>query len=103
MHQVVCATTDPAKVSHCATSQMFGKDPAHLHPLPSRAVYRNALGGGTRAGARNRVANARRFLPEADFWVAIEAGMDGDSTFGWVVIETPPRGERVRLLCRYLR
>ncbi|WP_250845087.1 DUF84 family protein, partial [Escherichia coli] len=36
----------------------------------------------TRAGARNREANARRLLPEADFWVAIEAGIDGDSTPG---------------------
>ncbi|XNM72380.1 inosine/xanthosine triphosphatase [Escherichia coli] len=51
-------------------------------------------GEETRAGARNRVANARRLLPEADFWVAIEAGIDGDSTFSWVVIEnTSQRGE----------
>ncbi|MCB5650348.1 DUF84 family protein, partial [Bifidobacterium breve] len=48
----------------------------------------------TRAGARNRVANARCLHPEADFWVAIEAGIDGDSTFSWVVIENASqRGE----------
>lgn len=48
----------------------------------------------TRAGARNRVANARLAQPNADFWVAIEAGIDDDSTFSWVVIESASqRGE----------
>ena len=48
----------------------------------------------TRAGARNRVANARFAQPEADFWVAIEAGIDEGSTFSWVVIESrQQRGE----------
>lgn len=32
--------------------------------------------------------------PEADFWVAIEAGIDDDSTFSWVAIESvEQRGE----------
>ncbi|MGX7900321.1 inosine/xanthosine triphosphatase, partial [Klebsiella pneumoniae] len=45
-------------------------------------------------GARNRVANARLAQPNADFWVAIEAGIDDDSTFSWVVIESAgQRGE----------
>lgn len=107
MHQVVCATTNPAKIQ--AILQAFhgssAKDPAILHPLPSSGVPEQPFGSEeTRAGARNRVANARRLLPEADFWVAIEAGIDGDSTFSWVVIENASqRGERVRLLCRCLR
>nr|VUD30905.1 NTPase [Raoultella sp. NCTC 9187] len=48
----------------------------------------------TRAGARNRVVNARAARPDADFWVAIEAGIDDGSTFSWVVIENSlQRGE----------
>jgi inosine/xanthosine triphosphatase len=38
--------------------------------------------------------NARQVRPEADFWVAVEAGIDDDSTFSWVVIENQnKRGE----------
>ncbi|MFP1482817.1 inosine/xanthosine triphosphatase [Escherichia coli] len=98
MHQVVCATTNPAKIQAIlqAFHEIFGEGSCHLHPLPSRAVYRNSpLAVGKRALAHEiGVANARRLLPEADFWVAIEAGIDGDSTFSWVVIEnTSQRGE----------
>ena len=50
----------------------------------------------TRAGARNRVANARLVQPSADFWVAIEAGIDDGSTFSWVVIESADRRGEAR-------
>jgi inosine/xanthosine triphosphatase len=30
----------------------------------------------TRQGALNRVANARRMIPDADFWVGLEGGLD---------------------------
>jgi non-canonical (house-cleaning) NTP pyrophosphatase len=36
----------------------------------------------------------RARCPDADFWVAIEAGIDEGSTFSWVVIESrEQRGE----------
>ena len=45
----------------------------------------------TLTGAKNRVKNAKKLKPEADFWVGIEAGVDlvdGDmATFAWVVIQ----------------
>ncbi|NYY78316.1 non-canonical purine NTP phosphatase [Escherichia coli] len=76
-------------------SRIFGEGSCHIASVAVEAVYRNSpLAVRKRAGARNRVANARRLLPEADFWVAIEAGIDGDSTFSWVVIENASqRGE----------
>lgn len=67
-----------------------------MNPSPSRVACRNNLSetGETRAGARNRVDNARRLHPQADFWVAIEAGIDDDATFSWVVIDNGiQRGE----------
>ncbi len=66
-----------------------------MSPSPSRAACRNSPSAARkRAGARNRVANARLARPNADFWVAIEAGIDDDSTFSWVVIESASqRGE----------
>lgn len=38
-------------------------------------------------GARQRVMAARQVRPEADFWVGVEAGIEDDMTFAWIVIE----------------
>ena len=87
MHHVVSATTNPAKIQAIlqAFNEIFGEGSCHIESV---AVEE------TRAGARNRVANARIAQPEADFWVAIEAGIDEGSTFSWVVIESrQQRGE----------
>lgn len=98
MHQVVCATTNPAKIQAIlqAFHEIFGEGSCHIASVAVESgVPEQPFGSEeTRAGAQNRVANARRLLPEADFWVAIEAGIDGDSTFSWVVIENASqRGE----------
>ena len=98
MHQVVCATTNPAKIQAIlqAFHEIFGEGSCHIASVAVESgVPEQPFGSEeTRAGARNRVANARRLHPEADFWVAIEAGIDGDSTFSWVVIENASqRGE----------
>ena len=89
MHHVVSATTNPAKIQAIlqAFDEIFGEGSCHIESV--------AFGSEeTRAGARNRVANARLARPNADFWVAIEAGIDDDSTFSWVVIESASqRGE----------
>jgi inosine/xanthosine triphosphatase len=38
--------------------------------------------------------NARQVRPEAAFWVAIEAGIEDDSAFAWMVVENQKqRGE----------
>ncbi|KYT54218.1 inositol monophosphatase [Escherichia coli] len=97
MHQVVCATTNPAKIQAIlqAFHEIFGEGSCHIASVAVESgVPEQPFGSEeTRAGARNRVANARRLLPEADFWVAIEAGIDGDSTFSWVVIEAGIDGD----------
>lgn len=98
MHHVIAATTNPAKIRAIlhAFQQIFGEGACHIDSVAvDSGVPEQPLGNEqTRAGARNRVANARLAQPEADFWVAIEAGIDDDSTFSWVVIETrEQRGE----------
>ena len=84
MHQVVCATTNPAKIQAIlqAFHEIFGEGSCHIASVAVESgVPEQPFGSEeTRAGARNRVANARRLLPEADFWVAIEAGIDGDTS-----------------------
>ncbi|ADO49970.1 inosine/xanthosine triphosphatase [[Enterobacter] lignolyticus] len=98
MHQVVSATTNPAKIRAIlqAFAEIFGEGSCHIEAIAVESGVPEQPNGceETRAGARNRIANARASRPDADFWVAIEAGIDDDSTFSWVVIESrQQRGE----------
>jgi inosine/xanthosine triphosphatase len=45
----------------------------------------------TRQGALNRVKNARQISPGADYYVGIEAGIEQEMTFAWMVIESKER------------
>ena len=91
MHHVVSATTNHAKIQAIlqAFNEIFGEGSCHIESVSVESgVPEQPFGNEeTRAGARNRVANARAVQPNADFWVAIEAGIDEGSTFSWVVIE----------------
>ncbi|XXD11345.1 inosine/xanthosine triphosphatase [Klebsiella sp. R445] len=91
MHHVVSATTNPAKIRAIqqAFNEIFGEGSCHIESVSVESgVPEQPFGNEeTRAGARNRVANARIAQPNADYWVAIEAGIDDGSTFSWVVIE----------------
>lgn len=98
MHQVIVATTNPAKIQAilAAFDQIYGEGSCHIDAISvETGVPEQPFGSEeTRAGARNRLANARQVKPEADFWVAIEAGIDEGATFSWVVIESrDQRGE----------
>lgn len=98
MHHVVSATTNPAKIQAIlqAFNEIFGEGSCHIESVSVESgVPEQPFGSPeTRAGARNRVENARALRPQADFWVAIEAGIDEGSTFSWVVIENrEQRGE----------
>ena len=98
MHHVVSATTNPAKIQAIirAFEEIFGAGSCHIEAIGVESgVPEQPFGSEeTRAGARNRVANARAAAPDADFWVAIEAGIDEGATFSWVVIESrEQRGE----------
>jgi inosine/xanthosine triphosphatase len=98
MHHVVSATTNPAKIQAIlqAFNEIFGEGSCHIESVSVESgVPEQPFGSDeTRAGARNRVTNARAARPDADFWVAIEAGIDDGSTFSWVVIENSlQRGE----------
>ena len=99
MHHVVSATTNPAKIQAIlqAFDEIFGEGSCHIESVSVESgVPEQPFGEETRAGARNRVANARIAQPHADFWVAIEAGIDDGSTFSWVVIESADRRGEAR-------
>ncbi|NVJ55559.1 MAG: inosine/xanthosine triphosphatase [Vibrionaceae bacterium] len=48
----------------------------------------------TRDGALNRVKNAKVSLPNADYYVGLEAGIEDNVTFAWMIIQSDThRGE----------
>lgn len=98
MYQVVCATTNPAKIQSVllAFTHIYGDGACQIESVVVDSnVPEQPFGSSeTKLGAQNRIDNARKLKPEADFWVAIEAGIDEGSTFSWVIIEsTTQHGE----------
>lgn len=91
MYHVVCATTNPAKIQSVllAFTHIFGDDSCEIESvIVDSDVPEQPFGNQeTKLGAQNRIDHARALKPDADFWVAIEAGIDEGSTFSWVIIE----------------
>ncbi len=46
----------------------------------------------TKQGALNRVFNAKQQYPNADYYVGLEAGIEKNSTFAWMIIDN---GEKI--------
>ena len=98
MYQVIAATINPAKIRAIsqAFSDVFGEGSCHIRgvEVDSGVAAQPLSDRETRTGARQRVANARQAEPRADFWVAIEAGIEEDCAFAWMVVENAhQRGE----------
>jgi len=98
MYHVVAATTNPAKIMaiSLAFEDIFGADSFRIEGVDvDSGVPAQPIGSiETRTGARHRVISARQVRPEADFWVGVEAGIEDNMTFAWMVIENMhQRGE----------
>jgi len=98
MYHVVATTTNPAKVDAIqqAFDDVFGANQSRIEAVNVESgVSLQPIGTiETRTGARQRIMAARQVRPEADFWVGIEAGVEDNMTFAWVVVENAQiRGE----------
>ena len=60
----------------------------------------------TLQGAMNRAAGAQKFMPEGDYWVGIEGGVEegssGLAAFAWIVIVSPDLKGKGRTATFYL-
>lgn len=83
------ASANPAKINAVASAfaEIFPTETLDVKGIavPSGVADQPMSSDETLLGAMNRVAELARV--EADFRVAIEAGLDGDFTFAWMVIE----------------
>lgn len=91
MYHVVVATRNPAKIRAvtAAFAELYGSDQITVSgvDVPSGVAAQPMSAEETWQGANQRLINAQDLGVAADFWVAIEAGLDGAQAFAWILIE----------------
>ena len=89
MKTIIVASKNPAKINavNSAFSEAFTESFTIEGVSVKSGVPDQPLSHSeTLAGARNRVNNAKAIHPNADFWVGLEAGIEGEHAFAWMVI-----------------
>jgi len=98
MKKVIIASLNPAKISAVQSafeavfpSQIFDYQGVSV---PSEVADQPMSNEETKAGALNRVKNAKQEIKNGDFYVGLEAGIEDSVTFAWMIIESQThRGE----------
>ena len=96
MRKIVLASQNPvkAKATEEGFRRLFADESFDLTTVsvPSGVADQPLSDIETLRGARNRAQAARALMPEADFWVGMEGGIEDVGTelvaFAWVVIES---------------
>ncbi|MFW0964538.1 inosine/xanthosine triphosphatase [Vibrio parahaemolyticus] len=96
--KVVIASLNPAKINavKSAFQSAFPQQAFEFVGIsvPSEVADQPMTNEETHRGALNRVKNAKVEMPTADLYVGLEAGIEGNVTFAWMVIESDThRGE----------
>lgn len=96
--KVIVASLNPAKIN-AVKSAFLASFPNQSFEfsgvsVPSGVADQPMSNQETYQGARQRVTNAKQAVADADFYVGLEAGIEGQVTFAWMVIESQQqRGE----------
>jgi len=108
MKTVIVASQNPVKLQAVQEgfARMFPGEEFCIQSIsvPSGVDAQPRSDRETLQGALNRVENARRAAPEADFWAGVEGGIEDDdpsgsgsmSAFAWVVISDSRRLGKAR-------
>lgn len=94
---LVVASQNPVKVeaTRRGFASMFPSLAFHLHPVavPSGVRPQPLSDAETLQGALNRTQHAAQLVPQADYWVGIEGGVEerqgSMEAFAWIVVFTP--------------
>ncbi|KAJ1444193.1 Non-canonical purine NTP phosphatase/PRRC1 [Ochromonadaceae sp. CCMP2298] len=92
--KVIVASKNPVKINctQIGFNQMFPNETFQVEGITTSSGVGNQpmTNEETLAGAKNRAANAKVGMTDANFWVGIEGGVeetkDGMEAFAWVVI-----------------
>ncbi|NOH98919.1 inosine/xanthosine triphosphatase [Vibrio sp. 99-70-13A1] len=98
MKSVVIASLNPAKINavKSAFQSAFPNEDFTFTgvSVESGVADQPMTNDETYLGAENRVRNSELTQPGADFYVGLEAGIEGSVTFAWMIIESQKqRGE----------
>ena len=96
MLSIVLASKNPVKVQATLRGfhRMFPGEPCTIHTVtaPSGVRSQPFSSAETLQGACNRVQQATHLVPEADYWVGIEGGVEDQqgemAAFAWVVVRS---------------
>lgn len=92
MKNVIIASLNPAKIQavESAFSSVFPQHEFNFKgvSVPSNVSDQPMSNCETYLGSTNRVYNAQQVEPSADYYVGIEAGIEGHTTFAWMIIES---------------
>lgn len=106
MRKIIIASQNPAKVNavKSAFSAVFPEQAfTFIGVSVSSEVSEQPMSDDeTKQGALNRVRNAKRHSPGADYYVGLEAGIEGDKTFAWMIIESDQQRGESRSACLML-
>jgi inosine/xanthosine triphosphatase len=95
---LVVASHNPVKIeaTRRGFASMFPTREFHVHPMavPSGVRPQPLSDAETLQGALNRVQHAARLVPQADYCVGIEGGVEDRQgsmeAFAWIVVSAPP-------------
>ena len=89
--KVVVASANPAKIRAVeqALQQIWPEQPIDCsgQRTESGVAAQPMTSAETLQGALNRLTSLSQTQPDADYYVAIEAGLDGDCSFAWVTVQ----------------
>lgn len=93
--RIIVASLNPAKIEavRSAFTQVFPERTFDFIgvSVPSGVADQPMSDEETHAGARNRVRNAKQMQPDGDVYVGLEAGIEQNMTYAWMVIESATR------------
>ncbi|HEX7118037.1 MAG TPA: inosine/xanthosine triphosphatase [Longimicrobiales bacterium] len=97
--RIVVASENPAKIraAHGAFRRAFRDRPFEVVAVsvPSGVGHQPLSDEETLRGARNRAEAARARIPDADFWIGMEGGVEehaaGLASFAWIVVRSRDR------------
>ncbi len=100
MPTIIVASTNPAKITAVtdAFNAIFPQQSFTTTGVSTESGVRDQplTSEETLLGANNRVISCRERYPDADYIVGLEAGLDDNFTFAWMVIEHQGRKSTAR-------
>jgi len=99
MKTIVIASQNPVKIEAARSGfeTMFPGESFEIHSasVTSGVGHQPMSSPETLKGAQNRAYNARQAIPQADYWVGIEGGIEqinGEmAAFAWIFVLSPQR------------